>query len=81
MPYFLKNEKLEMTIFYKSESLLGTGVASAIDEGTLGAGLLENSLSGKGMLLAGYGNKEGKELLRAGHGSKKKKKKWFHLIL
>ena len=63
-----------MTIFYKSESLLGTGVASAIDEGTLGAGLLENSLSGKGMLLAGYGNKEGRELLRAGHGSKKKKK-------
>ena len=72
MSYFLKNKKLEMTIFYKSESLLGTGVASATDEGTLGAGLLGNSLSGKGVLPAGYGNKEGKELLRADHGSKKK---------
>ena len=66
--------------------MLGTGVASgvasgvpSIDDCTLGAGLLGNSLSGKGMLLAGYGNKEGKELLRAGYGSKKKR--WFHLIL
>ena len=39
--------------------------------GTLGAGLLGNVLSGKGMLRAGYGNKEGKEILRGGYGSKK----------
>ena len=38
--------------------------------GTLGAGLLGNVLSGKGMLRAGYGNKEGKEILRGGYGSK-----------
>ena len=38
---------------------------------TLGAGLLGNVLSGKGMLRAGYGNKEGKEILRGGYGSKK----------
>ena len=38
---------------------------------TLGAGLLGNVFSGKGMLRAGYGNKEGKEILRGGYGSKK----------
>ena len=38
---------------------------------TLGAGLLGNVLSGKGMLRAGYGNKEGKEILRGEYGSKK----------
>ena len=43
--------------------------------GTLGASLLGNMLTGKGMLRAGYGNKyfqskEGKGILRAGYGSK-----------
>ena len=38
--------------------------------GTLGAGLLRNVLTGKGMLRAGYGNKEGKGVLRAGYGNK-----------
>ena len=40
--------------------------------GTLGASLLGNILTGKGMLRAGYGNKEGKGMLRAGYGNKKK---------
>ena len=38
--------------------------------GTLGASLLGNMLTGKGILRAGYGNKEGKGILRAGYGSK-----------
>ena len=38
--------------------------------GTLGASLLGSMLTGKGILRAGYGNKEGKGILRAGYGSK-----------
>ena len=38
--------------------------------GTLVASLLGNMLTGKGILRAGYGNKEGKEILRAGYGSR-----------
>ena len=38
--------------------------------GTLGASLLGNMLSGKGIVRAGYGDKEGKRILRAGYGSK-----------
>ena len=38
--------------------------------GTLGASLLGNMLSGKGIVRAGYGDKEGKGILRAGYGSK-----------
>ena len=41
---------------------------------TLGASLLGNMLTGKGMLRAGYGNKEGKAMLKAGYGSLIKKK-------
>ena len=37
---------------------------------TSGASLLGNMLTGKGMLRAGYGNKEGKGMLRPGCGSK-----------
>ena len=37
---------------------------------TSGASLLRNMLRGKGILKAGYGNKEGKGILRAGYGSK-----------
>ena len=33
---------------------------------TLGAGLLENLLTGKGIVRAGTGNKRGKEIVRAG---------------
>ena len=39
--------------------------------GTLRASLLGDILTGKGMLRAGYGNKEEKEILRAGWGNKK----------
>ena len=47
--------------------------------GTLGASLLGNVLAGKGIVRAGYGNKEGKGMLRVGYGSKANF--WFHLIL
>ena len=36
--------------------------------GTLGASLLENLLTGKGILRAGSGNKKGKGIVRAGSG-------------
>ena len=39
--------------------------------GTLGANLLGNMLTGKGISGAGCGNKEGKRTLRADYGSKK----------
>ena len=38
--------------------------------GTLGATLLGNILTGKGIVRGGYGNKEVKEILRAGYTSK-----------
>ena len=38
--------------------------------GTLEASLLGNVLTGKGMLRAGYGKKEGTGTLRVGYGSK-----------
>ena len=41
---------------------------------TLGATLLGNMPTRKGMLRAGYGNKDGKGVLRAGYGSSIKKK-------
>ena len=39
--------------------------------GTLGASLLGNILTGKRILKAGNGNKQGKGILRAGYGFKK----------
>ena len=41
--------------------------------GTLGASLLRNLLTGKGILRAGSGNNKGKGILRAGSGNKKGK--------
>ena len=41
--------------------------------GTLGASLLGNLLTGKGILRAGTGNKKGKGILRADSGNKKGK--------
>ena len=41
--------------------------------GTLGASLLGNMLTGKWILSAGYGNKEGKRVLRAGYGNQEGK--------
>ena len=36
--------------------------------GTLGASVLENLLTGKGIIRAGTGNKKGKGIVRAGTG-------------
>ena len=52
----------------KKKGFLGTLL------GTLGPSLLGNMSTGKGILRAGYGNKEGKGMLRAGYGSPIKKK-------
>ena len=41
--------------------------------GTLGASLLGNLSTGKGILRAGSGNEKGKGILRAGSGNKKGK--------
>ena len=41
--------------------------------GTLGASVLGNLLTGKGILRAGSGNKKGKGIVRAGSGNKKGK--------
>ena len=41
--------------------------------GTLGASLLGNLLTGKGIVRAGSGNKKGKGIVRAGTGNKKGK--------
>ena len=41
--------------------------------GTVGASLLGNMLTEKGMLRTGYGNKEGKGMLRAGYENKQGK--------
>ena len=45
---------------------------------TLGATLFGNMLAGKGVVRAGYVNKEVKGMLRVGYGSKKN---FFYLIL
>ena len=38
--------------------------------GTLGASLLGNLLTGKGIVRAGYGNKKGKGIVKASYGNK-----------
>ena len=45
--------------------------------GTLGANLLGNLLSGKGIERAGYGNNKGKGVVRAGYGNLLKNKMDF----
>ena len=42
--------------------------------GTLGASLLGNLLTGKGVVRAGYGNNKGKGVVRAGYGNNNKGK-------
>ena len=42
--------------------------------GTLGASLLGNLLTGKGVVRAGYGNNKGKGVVRAGYGNQLKNK-------
>ena len=45
--------------------------------GTLGASLLGNLLTGKGVVRAGYGNNKGKGVVRAGYGNQLKNKMDF----
>ena len=45
--------------------------------GTLGASLLGNLLTGKGIVRAGYGNNKGKGVVRAGYGNQLKTKMDF----
>ena len=45
--------------------------------GTLGASLLENLLTGKGIERAGYGNNKGKGAVRDGYGNQLKNKMDF----
>ena len=42
--------------------------------GTLGASLLGNLLTGKGVVRTGYGNNKGKGVVRAGYGNNNKGK-------
>ena len=42
--------------------------------GNLGASLLGNLLTGKGVVRAGYGNSKGKGVVRAGYGNQLKNK-------
>ena len=55
----------------ENETKEGKGGFLQILSGTLGATLLGNVLTAKGILRAGYGNNEGKGVLRAGYVSKK----------
>ena len=53
-----------------SEAKEQKGGFSGMLLGTLGASLLGNMLTGKGIVRTSYGNKEGKGILRAGYGNK-----------
>ena len=52
----------------KNETKEQKGGFSSMLLGTLGASLLGNLLTGKGVLRAGSGNKKGKVIVRAGSG-------------
>ena len=54
----------------KNEAKEQKGGFLSMPLGSLGASLLENLLSGKGIVRAGYGHpsKKGKEIVRAGYG-------------
>ena len=55
----------------ENETIKQKGWFLGMISGTLRASLLGNVLTGKGIVRAGYGNKQGKGILRAGYGSKK----------
>ena len=59
-----------VTEIIKSETKEQKGGFLSMLLGTLGASLLGNLLSGKGIVRAGYGNKKGKGIVRAGYGNK-----------
>ena len=52
----------------KNETKKQKGKFLSMVLGTLGATLLENLLSGKGIVRAGFGNNKGKGIVRAGSG-------------
>ena len=54
----------------KNETKQQKGGFLGMSLGTLGDSLLRNMFTGKGMLRAGYGNKEGKGILKPGYESK-----------
>ena len=69
-----------LTKTIKKETKKQKGGFLSILKGTLGASLLGNLLTGKGILRAGSGNKKGKGIVRAGSRNKKRKrncKSWF----
>ena len=59
------------TIKNKTKEKKGGFLSMLLD--TLGASLLGNLLTGKGIVRAGSGNKKGKGIVRAGSGNKKGK--------
>ena len=58
----------------KSETKEQKGGFLSMSLGTLGASLLGNLLTGKGLVRAGYGNKKGKGVASAGYGNQLKNK-------
>ena len=81
------NDIMKITQALEDSNILLKGVTSTIKNetkeqkggflsmllGTLGASLLGNLLTGKGIVRAGSGNKKGKGIVRAGSGNKKGK--------
>ena len=60
----------EVTKTIKNETKEQKGGFSSMLLGTLGASLLGNLLTGKGIIRVGSGNKKGKAIVRAGSGKK-----------
>ena len=60
----------EVTETIKNEAKEQKGGFLSMLLGTLGASLLENLLSEKGIVRAGSGNKKGKRIVRAGYENK-----------
>ena len=63
----------EITNTIKNETKEQKGGFLSMLLGTLGASLLGNLLSGKGIVRAGSGNNKGKGIVRAGSGNNKGK--------
>ena len=69
----LENSHILLKGVPKSDTKEQKGGFLSVLLGTLGASLLQNLLSGKGIVRAGTGNKKGKGIVRAGSGNKKGK--------
>ena len=69
---FLKG--VTKTILFETKEQKGGFLSMLL--GTLGASLLGNLLTGKGIVRAGSGNKKGKGIVTAGSGGNKKEEKW-----